>query len=92
MGSEMCIRDRYEVGASILMNFTVLDMEGNRVSGLLPDDISAFIDGAEISSSLLEDSGSYYYTYTAVEGDHNVSVIATKEDSTIYNSRGFSVR
>jgi hypothetical protein len=71
------------------MNFTVWTKEGIRQTGLVPGGIQAFIDNANVTSSLSASGEGYIYTYTAnATGGHFVNVSSGNATSI----RGFNIR
>jgi hypothetical protein len=78
----------YRAGTSVTMNFTVWTKEGVRQTGLLPGNITAYVDSTNITSNLTASGEGYIYTYNASAGSHLVNV----SSGNVTNIRGFNVR
>ena len=78
----------YSVGTNISMNFTPYNFAGERITGLLPSNITVQLDSTNVTSSTVEINGTYQYNYTAVIGSHAAKATV----GNVTNTRSFVVQ
>jgi len=73
---------------TIAMNFTPYNQLGNRITGLLPSNITIMIDSTNVTGSVIESAGIYQYNYSTTAGSH----VASATVDGVTSSRSFTVQ
>ena len=73
---------------TIAMNFTPYSQLGNRMTDLLPANITIKIDSTNVTGSVTENAGVYQYSYSTTAGNH----VASATVDGVTSSRSFVVQ